>query len=162
MTMVEAPPGKAIPVGMGQIAVSAAPNTLTSVLGSCIGVSLYDERLKVGALAHVVLPTASGTPDDPGKYADTAIPAMLEQLRKKGAGKSRLVAKLAGGAAMFGGKDSMKIGVNNAEAIVRLLGEHEIPIRGQHVGGNKGRRATFDLTTGQFRVDMVGESPVVM
>ncbi len=89
-------------VGMGQIVVAEAPAELVSVLGSCVGVALYHPRLKVGALAHIVLPKSSGGGAAPGKFADTAIPYMIAELAKAGAARAGLVAKIAGGACMFG------------------------------------------------------------
>ena len=67
------------------------------------GVVLYDRVAKLGGLAHIVLPSARGAVDHPGKYADTAIPALIADLDRRLGGKaqSRLIAKLAGGASMF-------------------------------------------------------------
>jgi chemotaxis protein CheD len=84
-------------VGMGRVAVARAPGLLTSILGSCIGVAMYHPRFQIGAMAHVVLPAAMGANGPPGKFADTAIPRMIEEIEKAGGSRTGLVAKLAGG-----------------------------------------------------------------
>ena len=71
-------------VGMGQIAAGGPPQIMRAVVGSCIALSLYHSRLKRGAMAHIVLPAASGRDGTPGKFADTAIPKMLEMLKECG------------------------------------------------------------------------------
>ena len=97
-------------VGMGQIVVAEAPTRIVTVLGSCVGVSLYYPRLRLGALGHIVLPRSNGTATNPGKFADTAIPHMLQLLAEHGAKPGALIVKIAGGACMFGASGPMQIG----------------------------------------------------
>src|SRR5215475_3535471 len=127
----ELPDSEAIvSVAMGQWAVAAAPAKIRTLLGSCVGVVLHDRVSKLGGLAHIVLPFARGAIDHPGKYADTAIPAMIAELDKRMGGKSRtrLAAKLIGGASMFpvdpsvAENSGMNIGRRNHEAIEQILG----------------------------------------
>lgn len=146
-------------VGMGQVILAAAPRQLSAVLGSCVGVALYHRRLKLGALAHVVLPDSVGRPCVPGKFADTAIPHMIQQLEAKGALRGQLVAKIAGGACMFGAGGPLQIGDNNIEAVTKALGAVGLRIQAQDVGGTKGRRVALDCATGHFLVQIVGEPP---
>lgn len=144
-------------VGMGELAVAAAPATLSAVLGSCIGVTLYHPRLRVGALAHVVLPQAHEPTSHPAKYADLAIPAMLAELAERGVPQAGLVAKMAGGACMFGNSNgAMQIGKSNAEALTRALAAANIHLAAQDVGGNRGRKIVFDLETGLVKVEIAG------
>ena len=90
-------------VPIGQWAVRNDECRIQTLLGSCVGVALFDRQGRVGGLAHVVLPDSRGEKTHPGKYADTAIVAMLDDFRKLGSPviRSRLWAKLAGGASMF-------------------------------------------------------------
>ncbi len=104
LTTTDSPDSVAIvSVAIGQWAVAAAPAKIRTLLGSCVGVVLYDRAAKLGGLAHIVLPSARGAVDHPGKYADTAIPAMIADFERRLGGKarSRLTAKLVGGASMF-------------------------------------------------------------
>lgn len=145
-------------VGMGQIAVAKAPGLLSSVLGSCVGLALYHPRLKTGALAHIVLPTACGRGALPGKFADTALPHMLAEFSKIGVPRQGLVAKIAGGACMFGVSGPLQIGDNNIEAVQNLLARENIRIVARDVGGQKGRRVTLDCSTGELLVEIAGTS----
>jgi chemotaxis protein CheD len=144
-------------VGMGQIVLGRKADRLSAVLGSCIGLALYHTRLHVGALGHLVLPDSAGRQGCPGKFADTAIPAMLAQLEQAGVPRESLVAKVAGGACMFGKGGPLQIGEANAEAVFQLLRKLGIRVAGRDVGGDKGRRVTLDCSTGQLLVEIVGQ-----
>ncbi len=149
-------------VGMGQIAIERAPALLSSVLGSCVGLALYHPRVKTGALAHIVLPTASGRGALPGKFADTALPHMLAEFSKLGVPRNGLVAKIAGGACMFGVSGPLQIGDNNIEAVQILLAKENIRIAAKDVGGQKGRRVTLDCSTGELLVEIAGKTKKVL
>ena len=146
-------------VGMGQVVVAGQPDCLTAVLGSCIGVAIYHERLRIGALAHVVLPESNGRTTTPGKFADTAIPYMLDLLKQRGAHAPVLVAKLIGGACMFGGKGPMQVGESNMQAVLKALQAAHVRVAAKDVGGNAGRRVLLDCQTGLLTVNTVGNPP---
>ncbi len=146
-------------VGMGQILTGAAPGVLTSVLGSCVGLSLYDPWKRVGALAHIVLPSAHGRSGPPGKFADVAVPYMLSLLDRQGASRRRLEAKICGGANMFGAKGPMQIGDENLRAVAKALAEAHLALHARHVGGHQGRRIAFDLARGAVLIEIAGKAP---
>lgn len=146
---------------MGQIAVAQGDAALRTLLGSCIGLVLYDRRLKLGGLAHIVLPKSTGKPELPGKFADTAVPALIEQLqRKAGEEKLKLTAKIAGGANMFNQTSGSTVGELNIQAIEQILAEQRIPVIGRHLGGEQGRRLGFDLATGSVVIEIVGAEAI--
>jgi chemotaxis protein CheD len=157
-------------VAIGQWTVAAAPTKIRTLLGSCVGVVLYDRAAKLGGLAHIVLPSARGLADHPGKYADTAIPAMLadfdRQLGRKAA--AHLIAKLVGGASMFpiestsSGTMGRNIGQKNHEAIEDILGKLMIPILARDLGGTAGRRLTLDTASGIVTVRVPGGTDYVI
>lgn len=149
-------------VGMGQIALVRNSDVARAVLGSCVAVMLYHPRRSVGAIAHVVLPRAEGRSDLPGKFADTAIPHMIKILQDEDAQTASLVAKLAGGANMFGKAGPLQIGESNIEAVTSILAKLRIPVKGEHLGGLKGRRLDFDCTTGDVKIDIAGEPSIVL
>ncbi len=145
-------------VGMGQIAVFTSPETARAVLGSCVGVAIYDETTHLAAMAHVVLPNSEGrNPGTPGKYADTAIESMRDSLLQRGANPRRLIAKIAGGANMFVGKGPFQIGSQNVDAVRAGLASRSIRLTGEHLGGTQGRRVTFDLKTCKMAVEVAGQ-----
>ena len=150
-----------IKVGMADYKVGRSPSTLISYgLGSCIGVSLYDPQKKVGGLLHIMLPdsTQARASDKPAKFADTGIPLMLSDVMALGASKSRLVAKLAGGAQMFAfanATDIMRVGTRNAEAVKNILRRNGIKVIAEDTGGNYGRTVQIDLNTGAYKVKTI-------
>jgi len=137
---------------------------LRTLLGSCLGVALYDRRLKLGGLAHVVLPYSPGQVELPGKYADTAIPELLRQMQLLSRGEPvHPVAKLAGGANMFNSSGPLgTIGEQNLTAVERQLEERRIPVVARHVGGEQGRRMLLDSATGLVTVEIAGLEPTVL
>jgi chemotaxis protein CheD len=153
-----------VAVAMGQWAVALAPAKIRTLLGSCVGVVLYDRTAKLGGVAHIVLPSARGAVDHPGKYADTAIPAMITEFNRRLGGKinGRMCAKLVGGASMFQVEPSardnagLNIGQRNQEAIEQILAALSIPIIARDVGGTAGRRLTLDTASGIVTVRVPG------
>lgn len=143
-------------VGMGQVVLAYKPATLTAVLGSCVGVALYHARRQVGVLAHVVLADSAGRSALPGKFADTAIPYMIDLFAREGIPASNLVAKLAGGACMFGTGGPMQIGDANVEAVLRGLARAGIRVVGKDVGGTKGRRVALNCSDGTLEIENIG------
>jgi chemotaxis protein CheD len=145
-----------VSVGMGQAVFARDPTRLTTILGSCVAVTLYSTRLQMGMLSHVVLPNSKGASDKPAKFADTAVPYMISTLRSQGIDPKTLSAKLVGGACMFGAGAFTQVGENNVQAVVQALETAGIPITGRDFGGSCGRRICFDLGTGMISVDSVG------
>ena len=136
-------------IRMGEIAVATRGEALRTLLGSCLGLALYDRGRKVGGLAHIVLPSSRGATDRPGKFVDTAIPKLIEEMQKIAGGELRLAAKLAGGASMFATTVAANIGLQNVEACRRRLGELRIPILATHCGGEQGRRMSLYTDSGK-------------
>jgi chemotaxis protein CheD len=145
---------------MGEMDVAVNDGVLRTLLGSCIGVALYDRQRKVAGLAHIVLPSSRGCGRLPGKYVDTAVPNLMRKMQKAVGSSLRLTARIAGGANMFSTPSEQTIGVQNIEASERLLSELGIPILGRHCGGEQGRRMTIDAGTGSVVVEMVGSAPI--
>ena len=150
-----------IRVGMADYKVGRAPSTIISYgLGSCIGISIYDPQTKIGGLLHIMLPdsTQSRPSENPAKFADTGIPLMLADILQLGASRSRLVAKLAGGAQMFAfanATDIMRVGARNAAAAKKILQDLRIPVLAEDTGGTYGRTVQIDLATGIYKVKTI-------
>lgn len=152
-------------VNMGQISSFRAQGILTTVgLGSCIGITIYDAVAKVGVMGHIFLPKSRPNDSDapPGKYADTGIPAMIDEAVRLGAKKPRLRAKMAGGANLFPNLSahSMSIGQQNIEAVTEHLDKHGIAIIGKDVAGGHGRKMRFFVDTGIVTVTAIGKEAV--
>ena len=131
-------------VRMGELAVSRTPgDVLVSIgLGSCIGLCLIDRRRQAVGLAHVMLPTG-GPGEMPGKFAPTAVPALVDELKELGAVPTSLEAVLVGGAQMFSfgkaGSGRLDVGARNYEATREALDAARIPVVADAVGGSTGR-----------------------
>jgi chemotaxis protein CheD len=143
-----------ITVGIAQLRISSSPAVLRTILGSCIGVCIYDRVKKIGGMVHILLPFSQGNPK-PEKYADTAIPMLVKMLMKEGAKKENLSAKIAGGASMFNfGSNTLlgQIGDRNIEQSRIELSKLGITILADDVGGNFGRVIDFFLEDGRLKV----------
>ncbi len=144
-------------VGISDLKVCKAPDVLvTYALGSCIGICMVDEATGIGGLSHIMLPDSTQSmsgKDMPMRFADTAVPMLINQLVALGASRSRLKAKIAGGAVMFAtASDRFNIGERNIEAVTNALRKENIPIIAKDVGLNYGRTVYFYPETGIMEV----------
>jgi chemotaxis protein CheD len=146
--------GESVTVKMAEMDVVADGRNLKTILGSCVGIIIRDPERRVSGLAHVMLPRRNRDDSAEGKYADTAIPALLARLTATGIRRSALQAFLIGGAQMFpmGNVDIASIGDQNVAVARRVLQECKIPIVFEDVGGTSGRSVLFDNTTGTVAV----------
>ncbi len=148
-----------INVGVARIEVATNPAILRTILGSCVGVCVYDRMKKIGGLAHILLPNwvKDGVKE---KYADTAIPMLINQLLKMGCSREFMSAKIAGGASMFRFQANLalgQIGERNVEAVRKALAAKNIPIVVEDVGGSVGRVLDFHLEDGRMKVKAAGQ-----
>ncbi len=153
-------------VNMGEMAALKSSGVLTTVgLGSCIGLTIYDPVAQVGGMAHIFLarnPNSEKAPELPGKYADTGVKALIDLVESLGTRQRRLEAKLAGGANIFNNlsANGLSIGQQNIIAVREQLEKYQIPIVGEQVAGNKGRKMRLSIETGIVIVTSVGQQPV--
>ncbi len=153
---------KSVKVLIGQVCITRTPNLLESVLGSCIGLVIYDPVISLAGMAHILLPDSSGKSagDLPGKYADHAVLCLKRALVKHGGNEKRLKAKYAGGAKMFSDMKNpfqRDIGSNNINAVQTLLREYNIPVVSSDTGGSVGRRVCFAIENMQYVVEDFAE-----
>lgn len=154
---------KEIKIGIGDLNVALPPDKLITLgLGSCIGIALYDSFTKIAGLAHIMLPdsTAFTNQNNPMKFADMAIPMLVEKMKRMGAKKTNLKAKIAGGASMFtfAEKNSMMdIGSRNGKAVKDVLKNLDIPIVCEDLGGNLGRTMIVEADTGKVFIKTIGK-----
>jgi chemotaxis protein CheD len=106
------------------------------------------------------LPRSTGATDRPGKFADRAIPALIQRMHEFAGGSLVLTAKLAGGASMFSVSAAANIGQQNIESCEQILSELRIPILARHCGGEKGRRMSLNTTNGIVRIEIVGQDAI--
>jgi chemotaxis protein CheD len=138
-------------VETGSIKISNDSNALiTSALGSCVAITLYDKKQKMGGMVHYILPENPGGKKK-AKYADSGIKLLLEKMIEFNAKKGNIKAKMIGGATMF--EDFMddvenSIGKRNVKKGKEILKELGIKLIAQDIGGNYGRSVKFQLFDG--------------
>jgi chemotaxis protein CheD len=150
-------------VKMTEICVVNDASTLKTVVGSCIALCLWDGQSRIGGMAHIMMPVRNGDADaPPGKYADTAVRALVAEMLRRGASIDRLTATCAGGASMFVFRASEKpsVGDRNFEAVSNYLNLHRIPIRVKDIGGTVGRRIHFDCSNGMICISTLTKSSI--
>ncbi len=140
---------------IGDVIVSEEPVVISTVLGSCVSICLFDPETESGGLIHFALPSAEGRPDGkPHRYGTEAIPALIESMSEIAGGEThRLRAKIVGGArCLHQDKDSARIGVENIALARDFLKKAGIPVVGENVGGGNGRKVLFHTDTGRLLV----------
>ena len=152
-----------IKVGMADLNVVKSPDAITTLgLGSCVGVAVRDPVSKVGGLAHVMLPDSTAIRNNSNvyKFADTGVEELVKQVVSAGATRSRLVAKIAGGAKMFAMNSNLsvvQVGARNVEAVKSKLKEMGIRLLSEDTGDSYGRTVIFYPETGDFVIKAVGK-----
>lgn len=144
-------------VGMGQMCLIKDGQVAGAVLGSCIGLVLWSRAQKIAAIGHIVLPESRSQPGPPGKFADTALPALMQLLASQGVKANQITAKLVGGARMFAGTGPLQIGEANIHAVLGLLEKLRISVLASDLGGQRGRRMTMLPSTGELTVEVAGQ-----
>jgi chemotaxis protein CheD len=151
-----------IKVGMADLNYTRHPGILATLgLGSCVGVALYDKKIKVIGLAHIMLPWSHQAKNNANraKFADTGIMLLLNKMSEAGASLNNIVAKLAGGAQMFsfsGSSDMIRVGQRNVEAAKAILQQLNIPVISEDTGGNYGRTIEFYSEDGRLMIKTIG------
>ncbi|MCM0081354.1 chemotaxis protein CheD [Geomonas sp. Red32] len=148
----------------GGLVIASKPTMVTTLLGSCVAVTLYCPRLRMGAICHAVLPACRRSPClecqlEGSKYVLCAVRLMLRHLAERGVNRSEIQAKLFGGAEMFTcrGKNG-SVGQQNAELALRLLQDEGIRLVSHDFGGERGRKLVFDTDSGEVYLKKLRKS----
>jgi len=142
-------------VSISDMAVSRAREEVlvTYSLGSCIGLSLYDPRAGAAGLLHGMLPQAAIDPEkarrNPAMFVDLGVQALIDAMIALGAGRRTLVAKVAGGAAVFDDRGMFRIGERNIASLRKMLWKNDILIAAEDLGGTKARTMYVSVATGR-------------
>lgn len=142
-------------VGVADAAVTDGNRRLvTSGLGSCVAIALYDES-GIGGLLHAMLPEAPPDTEKPEKYVDTGIASVLDRMVDLGADERTVVAKLTGGSSMLDLGEGTPVGTKNVDAAKTVLAETGIDVVAHETGGGSGRSIVFTPATGVLRIRRV-------
>lgn len=143
----------------GGVVAASRPTEVTTILGSCVAVCLWDERLRVGGVNHFLLPTHPVGQAPSGRHGTSAIPMLIQDLERLGCQRQHLRAKVFGGAHLMGPPlpgAPPSLGMRNAELARRVLAEAGIAILAENVGGSAGRKLRFRTDTGTALIKMLG------
>ena len=140
----------------GEFAVAGVPCTITTILGSCVSVCLYDQSAHLGGLNHFLLPTAPAHDQSP-RFGDVALFQLITMLESLGAQRRHLTASVIGGACVL---DAYRgnighIGRQNARMALKALREQRIAVTTVEVGGDHARKLRFRPDTGYLLVSRI-------
>ncbi|SKA82820.1 chemotaxis protein CheD [Desulfobaculum bizertense] len=139
-------------LGIGEICVSSLPLAVSTVLGSCVAVTMFCPVTRTGGLFHALLPERAphGKLHDaePCRFVDEGIRELLRQMERSGADMPRLVCKIFGGAnAVF--EEFYAVGMRNVDMARQVLAEEHRSVQSEDVGGTRGRKLFFITHTGE-------------
>ena len=134
----------------GQLFASADPYEVTTILGSCVSVCLWDPVLGIGGLNHFLLPQWAGDGASSARFGNVAIHRLIDRLADIGSSKQNLLAKVFGGACVLEAFRSSRnqLGDENVGVAIKLLQAEGIPVLTQDVGGQNGRKLKFQTDHG--------------
>ena len=149
----------------GQVLVAAEPTVITTILGSCVSVCLFDGRRRIGGINHFMLPNWAGRGRASERFGNVAVENLVERMLAAGCSTGDMTAKLYGGSHLLRGSDdaaepgpSAVLGARNVEVARALLARSRIEIVTQDVGGRLGRKLAFRSDDGTVQLKMLQSS----
>jgi chemotaxis protein CheD len=133
-----------------ELMVADRPGFITTVLGSCVAICLWDESIKLAGINHYMLPLWNGYGLETPKYGNIAIEKLIEKMLAKGSSPNKMIAKVFGGAEVLNLKEhTFDISERNILIAKELLGQKKIALVASSIGGKHGRKIIFDTATGK-------------
>lgn len=140
----------------GTLLAKGGETAISTILGSCVSVCLWDPVLGVGGMNHYLLPLWNGDGLQTPRYGNVAIPMLIERMLDLGSSRAGLVAKVFGGASIFENLTGLlNVGERNIVLADEVLQEEGIPIVGRDTGGALGRKIMFVTSSGAVFVKKV-------
>ncbi len=153
---------KSVIVDIGGMAVSESPDEVlvTYSLGSCLGVTFYDTALRIGGMAHLMLPLSPIDPqkavERPFMFVDVGVPRLLADLFARGCRKRDLVVRVVGGAQVMSDSNLFRIGERNVAVFRKIMWKNGLLIQAQETGGSISRTLRLEIATGRLVVRSQG------
>lgn len=141
----------------GQIFVSSAGEYVSTILGSCVSVCLWDGRLRVGGINHFLVPHESAGHPGTERAGNVAMEQLFARMSALGCRNGDLTAKVFGGANVLknGGRapgHTFHVGTNNVQVAMECLSRARVPVVGQDVLGACGRKVIYNTRDGRVWV----------
>jgi chemotaxis protein CheD len=132
----------------GQVFVTRDPITISTILGSCAAVCLWDNVKRAGGMNHYLLPDGQSDGENRLRYGNVANPELLSRIRAMGCEIRNLQAKVFGGSSAFSVDTTNSVGTRNVELAESFLRAAGIPVVEKEVSGKHGRRLVFQIADG--------------
>ncbi len=132
----------------GQVFASREPIAISTILGSCAAICLWDRNKRAGGMNHYLLPEGSGEGPNRLRYGNVANPELLQQVLALGCDLKNLQAKIFGGSSAFAVDLSQSLGTRNVDLAESFLRSAGIPVVEKDVSGKHGRRLVFQIADG--------------
>jgi chemotaxis protein CheD len=132
----------------GQVFVTREPMTISTILGSCAAVCLWDRHKRAGGMNHYLLPEGQAEGPNRLRYGNVANPELLREVLALGCEVRNLQAKVFGGSSAFAVDLSQSVGTRNVDLAESFLRSAGIPIVEREVSGKHGRRLVFQVADG--------------
>ncbi|WP_336763529.1 chemotaxis protein CheD [Asaia sp. VD9] len=154
-------PMQAQTVIQGEVVISSGSDTLlTTLLGSCISVCMYDPIARIGGMNHFLLPTGEGCDNNTAlRFGVNAMEKLINGILTSGGRRDRLLCKAFGGAAIV--PSLGKIGHENAVFVIGYLADERISCIAQSLGGTQARRIRFWPATGKAQQNLVEDGRAI-
>ncbi len=146
----------------GYIYLTREPTLISTVLGSCVAVTLWDKKLELGGINHFLFPMVNEPREATARYGNVAMNALIRLFLEEGSRKDALEAQIFGGACLpDSSREAQQVGEDNVSIGREILGRNGIPIISEDIGGTRGRKLIFNSLTNEvviLRVDRLRES----
>lgn len=144
----------------GQIYCQRQPALVSTILGSCVSLCLWDPKAGFGGINHYVLPGSGAAAEaENTRYGEVAIDLLHRRMLQFGADSGALQAKIFGGASVFPlGASQTTVGTRNVELAIARMNDLGVPIIEQETGGDVGRQLVFDSGSGKVTARIIGQT----
>lgn len=145
-------------LGTGELVFATSPCEVRTILGSCVGVALYDHRRRWGGVCHYLLATdpdldSPDTRSSSTRFGEVAIPALAQKMFRAGSQRRDLTAIVTGGALLLDANEVFFVGEKNIRLANALLEQWNIRVIHRDIGGDRGRRLTFNTHSGHYTIE---------
>lgn len=150
--------GDALPSGKqfllpGQLHVAIQPTTISTILGSCVAICLWDMKKRIGGMNHYLLPDGDASAANRLRYGNIANQELLQQMLAAGSDIKNLQARIFGGSSAFANGNEQTLGDRNIDLALDFVRRHGIPLLEKQVSGKRGRKLIFNTQDGTTQIN---------
>jgi len=148
-----------IHINPGELFTSNEPHEISTILGSCVAVCIWDRQNRFGGMNHFMLPHCTDLDKKSNRYGNIAMQELLRQILEMGSRRSNLVIKAFGGSSVLSFQTgSFEIGKQNREEFEKWLDQTSLKLVASNMGGKLGRKIVFNTATGEVKMSFINSS----